>query len=561
MATTSPAARSAHEPQLLLGPHPREDVASRREPGQRRAFERVELFARRDTVVAQARLPRDRERGRGVVPGRHHHADAGPVAERDGGGHVRAHRIGERDQADEAEDEGGGILRPGAARARRFGHRQHAQPVRGRLRGRGERRGPRARVQGAKRQHGLRRALDRRAVPAGLAMGVADREESLGHRIAAHGLGQARGRAVGIQDRALHGIERALLAGQRRDRHHRRGRLAPRKRVPGAGHPHAILGERPGLVRAEHCRGSQHLHRREAPREDAVARDAQRAKREEHGEHDRKFLREHRHREREASKDPAQDVAARMDVEGGHDHAQGEPERGEDAHHVRGLDLEARAPRRAAEERADPAQLGADAGRGDLAARRAAHHQRARVRHGRRAFRARMLFHRRGFAREQRFVHGERVVLEQPHVRGHAVAFAQQHHVAAHHLGPGNAALDPVAHDQRARAREVAQRLQRALGAPLLHHRDGDDHDDGGREHQRLDAIPQQQVDRGRPDEQEEHRLAQHVGHEPGQAMPLRRGQGVGTLAREPNRSLGRSEAHRKARRRNGVHASVFRPH
>ena len=67
--------------------------------------------------------------------------------------------------------------------------------------------------------------------------------------------------------------------------------------------------------------------------------------------------------------------------------------------------------------------------------------------------------------------------VEQHGVGGDAIALGEQQHVAAHHLAPGDAHRLAVADDERARAGEVAQGLEGALGLALLVERDADDDD------------------------------------------------------------------------------------
>ena len=77
---------------------------------------------------------------------------------------------------------------------------------------------------------------------------------------------------------------------------------------------HPVLGERAGLVHAQHRRRAERFDRRHAPREHAVARDAPGAEREEHRQHHRELLGQDRHRQRQAGEDAGQPVAARQPV-------------------------------------------------------------------------------------------------------------------------------------------------------------------------------------------------------------------------------------------------------
>ena len=70
-------------------------------------------------------------------------------------------------------------------------------------------------------------------------------------------------------------------------------------------------------------------------------------------------------------------------------------------------------------------------------------------------------------------------------VRGDAVALGEDDEVAAHDLAAGDAPLHAVADDERPWAREVSQRFQRSLGAPLLDDGDGHDDEDEAEQHQR----------------------------------------------------------------------------
>ncbi len=75
-----------------------------------------------------------------------------------------------------------------------------------------------------------------------------------------------------------------------------------------------------------------------------------------------------------------------------------------------------------------------------------------------------------------------------------------------------------VADHQRPRARQVAQRLQRPLGAPLLDDGDAHDDEDEAEQHQGVRRLAHGQVERARSDQHEEHRLADHLqgdGQEP----------------------------------------------
>ena len=109
---------------------------------------------------------------------------------------------------------------------------------------------------------------------------------------------------------------------------------------------------------------------------------------------------------------------------------------------------------------------------------------------------------------------------------------------------PGDAQRRAVANHQRARAGQVAQRLERALGLALLHHGDRHHHHDRGSEHQRLAHVAEQEVDQRAGDEQQEHRLAQDLERD-GERAALRRRPAACSAPRRraaasPPRSTGR---------------------
>ena len=97
---------------------------------------------------------------------------------------------------------------------------------------------------------------------------------------------------------------------------------------------------------------------------------------------------------------------------------------------------------------------------------------------------------------------------------------AEDDEVAAHHLAPGDAPMHAVADDERARARQVAQRLERSLGAPLLDDGDGHDHEHEAEQHQRVGRLAHEEVEAPGGDEHEEHRLAGDLEGD-GQQAPL----------------------------------------
>lgn len=65
-----------------------------------------------------------------------------------------------------------------------------------------------------------------------------------------------------------------------------------------------------------------------------------------------------------------------------------------------------------------------------------------------------------------------------------------------------------VTDHQHAGAREVAERIERALRAALLDDGDGHDHEDEPKQHERVGGLPHQEVDASSRDQHDEHRLS-----------------------------------------------------
>ena len=101
------------------------------------------------------------------------------------------------------------------------------------------------------------------------------------------------------------------------------------ERRAGGGDPvhrHAVLRERAGLVDAQHGHRAERLHGGNAPGEHAAPGKPPCAERQEHGDDDRKLVREDRHRQREPGEQAPQPVVARETI----DHDDGQRERAGD---------------------------------------------------------------------------------------------------------------------------------------------------------------------------------------------------------------------------------------
>ncbi len=150
---------------------------------------------------------------------------------------------------------------------------------------------------------------------------------------------------------------------------------------------------------------------------------------------------------------------------------------------------------------------------------------------------------RHGFAREQRFVGPHAIGRHQQGIGRHAITLAELEQVAAHHVAPGDALRLAVADDQRARAGEVAQRFDGALGLALLVQRErhGDDHE--AEQRQALLQVAEDEVERARREQQQEHRLAHRLGRDRQQRAVLPAGQRIGAVLGQALGGLGCAQA------------------
>ena len=133
--------------------------------------------------------------------------------------------------------------------------------------------------------------------------------------------------------------------------------------------------------------------------------------------------------------------------------------------------------------------------------------------------------------------------LQENGVGRHPVAFGENDEVAPHDVAAGDPPALAVANDERARAGEIAQRFQHALGARLLHHGDHDRHGREGDQDDRLLQVAEHQVNDAADQQQRQHRLAQHLDRYPKRRAPIGLGKLVVPLGLQPRRCIGFSEA------------------
>ena len=275
--------------------------------------------------------------------------------------------------------------------------------------------------------------------------------------------------------------------------------------------------------------------------------DAPCAEREEHGQDNRKFFRKNAHRERDTGENGLGPVATKHAVGNRDDHAQREAGHGKALHDTARFVLKRRRLRPdGAQRSADSSDFAARPGRDNLRDAVTVYHQRAGI-HGslrvagsahapRRKVGA--LVDRQRLPCDQRLVHPQLDRLAHQAVRRNPIALAQQHGIAANHVPTRDPLLGAVPDHQCARAGKIAQRFKRALGAVLLKYRNSDHRQHRCAEDERLAHVAQHQVNCGRADQQQEHRLRQHThcnGDESGRASGR---QFVGPLLRQPARGL-----------------------
>jgi hypothetical protein len=93
-------------------------------------------------------------------------------------------------------------------------------------------------------------------------------------------------------------------------------------------------------------------------------------------------------------------------------------------------------------------------------------------------------------------------------IGGDPIAIGKHDDIAPDHLPARNALRDLISYHQGARASEIPQRFEHALGSVLLKDRYNDSYDCRPSEHQRYAEIAQHEIDCSRSEEEFEHRLA-----------------------------------------------------
>ena len=405
-------------------------------------------------------------------------------------------------------------------------------------------------------------------------------------RMPIRGLGQPLARQG--MERPLHRVERLGRAGEQAElaqvlelRRHFHAVLRVEDvpiRQPQLDDRHPVFGEGAGLVGAQHGGRAQRLDRRRAPRQHARQRNSPRAHRHEDGQDDRKLFRQHRHAQRNSGQHRVQPSAAHDAVEQHREHADPAAENGKQPDDAPCLHLQARRFGFEGGQRlADLADLALRTDGGYFRQSRAAHHQRTgedlRQVVASRTLRSRPgaivpgdLAHRHGFAGQGRFVGLQILATQKNGIGRHPVAFGKNDEVAPHDVAAGDPPALAVANDERAGAREVAQRFQHALGPRLLHHGDHDRHGREGDQDDRLLQVAERQVNDAADQKQRQHRLAQHLDRYSKRRAPIRLRKLVVPLGLQPRRCIGFGEAGKRLHRSKiryrrhpiGVHLAAF---
>ena len=190
-------------------------------------------------------------------------------------------------------------------------------------------------------------------------------------------------------------------------------------------------------------------------------------------------------------------------------------------------------------------------GRNHLGDGRAAHDERAGIQKGKviaagtrrcRFFAAPHDFaDRHGLPCQQGFVRLKVIDFDNQGIRRNPVALCKNDQIAAHHVPACNPQARAITDYQRARACQIAQGFQNALGTGLLDH--SDQHRKAGKDEQDhcFLQVADSEVNNTPADQQRQHRLAQYFEHDPQWRALLGERQFVGPLALQARGCLGRA--------------------
>ena len=151
-----------------------------------------------------------------------------------------------------------------------------------------------------------------------------------------------------------------------------------------------------------------------------------------------------------------------------------------------------------------------------------------------------------GLARQQRLINDDGAAVSQQGVGGDAVAFGDPQGVATHHFEAGDDLLLAVAHDGGLWTGEVTQCIEGTLGAAFLNDRDRDDHDHEAQQHQPFADVTEQQVKAGCAQQQQKHRLFEHLKQQSPQRPSVLLRQGVRAFVSESTGSFETAQSRAK---------------
>jgi hypothetical protein len=122
-----------------------------------------------------------------------------------------------------------------------------------------------------------------------------------------------------------------------------------------------------------------------------------------------------------------------------------------------------------------------------------------------------VLRHRRGFARQSGLVGAESDGFQQAQVRGHAIAWSEQHRVPDHDFAGGHLPRRPAAEHRGGRRAQRCESGDCALRPDLVHHLDTRDGDDDREDGDRVLHLAEDKVEDTHHQEQELERLRQRL--------------------------------------------------
>jgi len=164
--------------------------------------------------------------------------------------------------------------------------------------------------------------------------------------------------------------------------------------------------------------------------------------------------------------------------------------------------------------------------------------------------------HRHGLSGDERLVDVQILArrvgagVDQDGVPWDAVALLEEDAIPAHELTRDDAGVHAVPDDVRARAREIPERGDGPLGAPLLEEGDPDDEEHRDAHRDRLAQIAQRDVEPHEHEEQRDHRLADELADEAAQAAAAGGGELVRAVGCQARRGLRRRQTRRTSRGR-----------